>query len=95
MERLEGHGRWPETRPLFLFVAMEYVRGRPLYTWARERPATAQQVAHVVRQLGWDVMVETEEQARERFTLKLRGDVPVKGLHPICGISSRSPDPAP
>src|SRR5690242_2276290 len=39
--KLEGHGKWPDATPLFLFIAMEFVRGRPLYTWAHERNPTA------------------------------------------------------
>ncbi len=45
---LEGHGHWPDKQPLFLFLAMEYVDGRPLYPWARDTPLTARQVARLV-----------------------------------------------
>jgi serine/threonine-protein kinase len=46
--RLEGHGRWPDRSPLFLFIAMELVEGRPLYAWARRHNPTARQVARVL-----------------------------------------------
>jgi serine/threonine-protein kinase len=46
--RLEGHGRWPDRSPLFLFIAMELVDGRPLYAWARRHNPTARQVARVL-----------------------------------------------
>jgi serine/threonine-protein kinase len=50
--RLEGHGRWPDHSPLFLFIAMELVEGRPLYDWARRHNPTARQVAQVLRELA-------------------------------------------
>ncbi len=50
--RLEGHGRWPDDSPLFLFIAMELVQGRPLYTWARRHNPTARQVAQVLWELA-------------------------------------------
>jgi serine/threonine-protein kinase len=49
---LEGHGKWPDTQPLFLFLAMEYVDGRPLYEWAEHKAPTARQVARLVLALA-------------------------------------------
>jgi serine/threonine-protein kinase len=49
---LEGHGHWPDKKPLFLFLAMEYVDGRPLYAWAQEHRPTARQVARLVGALA-------------------------------------------
>jgi serine/threonine-protein kinase len=49
---LEGHGHWPDKKPLFLFLAMEYVDGRPLYAWARDTPLTGRQVARLVLALA-------------------------------------------
>ena len=53
--KLEGHGYWPDGSRLFLFVAMEYVRGLALETWAGERPLTARQVAQLLRELARQV----------------------------------------
>jgi len=53
--KLEGHGYWPDGSRLFLFVAMEYVRGLALEKWARERSLTARQVAQVLRELARQV----------------------------------------
>jgi serine/threonine-protein kinase len=53
--KLEGHGYWPDASRLFLFIAMRYVRGRPLRDWARERDLTARQVAQVLRELARQV----------------------------------------
>jgi len=50
--RLEGHGKWPDLHPFFLFIAMEYVPGLALYTWARQHRPTARQVARVVLELA-------------------------------------------
>jgi serine/threonine-protein kinase len=50
--RLEGHGKWPDVCPFFLFIAMEYVPGLPLYAWARKHPPTARQVARVLVELA-------------------------------------------
>jgi len=49
---VEGHGHWPDKQPLFLFLAMEYVDGRPLYAWALEHQPTARQVARLVQGLA-------------------------------------------
>ncbi len=49
---LEGHGQWPDKQPLFLFLAMEYVDGRPLYAWAQENTPSARQVARLVLALA-------------------------------------------
>jgi serine/threonine-protein kinase len=50
--RLEGHGRWPDRSPRFLFLAMEYVKGPTLYQWAERHNPTARQVARVVLALA-------------------------------------------
>ena len=50
--RLEGHGKWPDLCPFFLFIAMEYVPGLPLYAWARQHRPTARQVARVLLELA-------------------------------------------
>jgi len=50
--RLEGHGKWPDLCPFFLFIAMEYVPGLALYTWARQHRPTARQVARVLLELA-------------------------------------------
>jgi serine/threonine-protein kinase len=50
--RLEGHGKWPDLCPLFLFIAMEYVPGLPLYAWERKHRPTARQVATVLLELA-------------------------------------------
>ena len=46
---LEGCGKWPAHRPCFLFIVTPYVKGRPLYDWAREHNPTAREAAWVVR----------------------------------------------
>jgi len=58
---LEGHGHWPDKQPLFLFLAMEYVDGRPLYTWARENSLTARQVARLVQGLAQQLVAVHSE----------------------------------
>jgi len=55
--QLEGCGRWPDARPRFLYIAMEYVRGRPLYAWAEATNPTARQVAGVVLALARELVV--------------------------------------
>jgi len=55
--QLEGCGRWPDARPLFLYIAMEYVRGQPLYAWAEATNPTARQVAGVVLALARELAV--------------------------------------
>jgi serine/threonine-protein kinase len=55
--QLEGCGRWPDARPLFLYIAMEYVRGQPLYAWAEATNPTARQVAGVVLALARELVV--------------------------------------
>jgi serine/threonine-protein kinase len=64
--RLEGHGKWPDASPLFLFIAMEYVRGRPLYAWAWEHNATARQVAGVLREVARQVASVHAQQVLHR-----------------------------
>ena len=54
--RLEGCGRWPARTPRFLFIAMPYVRGRPLDVWARVRNPTAWEVVRVVREVARQLM---------------------------------------
>jgi serine/threonine-protein kinase len=53
---VEGHGRWPDRNPRFLFLAMPYVRGTPLFDWLREKNPTGRRMAEVVvplaRQIG-------------------------------------------
>ena len=50
--RLEGCGQWPDRAPRFLFIAMPYVRGRPVESWAREKNPTARQVARLLRDVA-------------------------------------------
>jgi len=40
---LLGYGQWPETRPRFLVLEMEWVEGAPLDVWARQAPRDASQ----------------------------------------------------
>ncbi|HSP78080.1 MAG TPA: serine/threonine-protein kinase [Myxococcaceae bacterium] len=49
---LEGHGKWPDRSPRFLYIAMEYVRGRTLHDWARQENPTARQVAAMLLPLA-------------------------------------------
>ncbi|HSP81240.1 MAG TPA: serine/threonine-protein kinase [Myxococcaceae bacterium] len=42
---LEGVGKWPAETPRYLYIAMEYVRGRTLDAWARQENPTARRVA--------------------------------------------------
>ncbi|HEX8825355.1 MAG TPA: hypothetical protein VF794_35905, partial [Archangium sp.] len=49
---VRGHGEWPEKAPRFVYLVMEYVRGRALHAWARRHNPTARQVAHLVRALA-------------------------------------------
>jgi serine/threonine protein kinase len=53
---LEGHGLWPDESPSFLWLAMRYVRGRPLDVWVEETNPTglevARQVLGVAEELG-------------------------------------------
>jgi serine/threonine-protein kinase len=49
--RLVGHVEWPEARPQYLVLIMEYVRGRTLYHWAAEENPTARQVARMMVKL--------------------------------------------
>jgi serine/threonine protein kinase len=46
---VESHGLWPHEAPRFLYLVTPYVRGRPLYAWARKKNPTARKVAWVVR----------------------------------------------
>ncbi len=50
-----GCGLWPVSRPRFVYLVMPYVRGRPLYEWAKASNPTARdmalQVLEVARQL--------------------------------------------
>ncbi|HEX5751483.1 MAG TPA: serine/threonine protein kinase, partial [Archangium sp.] len=43
--KLVGHLKWPEDRPEFLVLVMEYVEGRPLHRWAQEDNPSARAVA--------------------------------------------------
>lgn len=43
--RMYGHGHWPDEEPQYLFLALEYVRGRSLETWVREENPSARRVA--------------------------------------------------
>ncbi|MCY1045623.1 serine/threonine-protein kinase [Corallococcus sp. bb12-1] len=42
-----GHGYWPVAEPQFAVIAMEYVAGRQLDTWADEENPTGRQAARV------------------------------------------------
>ena len=50
-----GCGLWPVARPRFVYLVMPYVRGRPLYEWAKASNAAARDMAlnvlEVARQL--------------------------------------------
>ncbi|WPB75532.1 serine/threonine-protein kinase [Archangium violaceum] len=46
---VECHGLWPHEAPRYLYLVTPYVRGRPLYAWARRKNPTAREVAWVVR----------------------------------------------
>lgn len=51
--RLLSHTLWPVAEePEFLVIVMEYVRGAPLDTWAREVNPTARAVAGVARDVA-------------------------------------------
>ncbi len=50
--RLLSHVEWPEDRPEFLVLVMEYVRGRTLHRWAREENPCARAVAEVLWKLA-------------------------------------------
>lgn len=49
---VEGHGLWPHQGPRFLYLVTPYVRGRPLYAWAKEKNPTARQVVHLVLEVA-------------------------------------------
>jgi serine/threonine protein kinase len=49
---LEGHGRWPVESPRYIYLVMEYVRGRSLYEWAREVNPTGRQVGSLLLPLA-------------------------------------------
>jgi serine/threonine-protein kinase len=50
--KMLGCGLYPHTRPRFVYLVMPYVRGRPLYTWARERNSTARDAARLVLEVA-------------------------------------------
>ncbi|HSP81217.1 MAG TPA: serine/threonine-protein kinase [Myxococcaceae bacterium] len=50
--RLAGHVEWPLDAPEYMVLFMEYVRGRPLYEWAREENPPARAVARVLLRLA-------------------------------------------
>jgi serine/threonine-protein kinase len=50
--KLEGCGQWPDRAPRFLFIAMPYVRGRPVEQWAREKNPTAREVVLLLREVA-------------------------------------------
>jgi hypothetical protein len=47
-----GFGLCPPQRPRFVYVVMPYVRGRPVYDWARQGNVSAREVARVVREVA-------------------------------------------
>jgi serine/threonine-protein kinase len=49
---VEGHGYWPDDTPLFLYLALPYVRGSRLFVWARRARPCARQVACLVLELA-------------------------------------------
>ncbi|QRK09397.1 serine/threonine protein kinase [Archangium violaceum] len=49
---VEGHGLWPHQGPRFLYLVTPYVRGRPLYAWAKEKNPTARQVVRLVLEVA-------------------------------------------
>ncbi len=81
--RLEGHGRWPDASPLFLFIAMEYVHGRPLYAWARENTPTARQVARVLLELARQLGAVHAQQVLHRDVKGANVLVPPEGGPPV------------
>jgi serine/threonine-protein kinase len=81
--RLEGHGRWPDASPLFLFIAMEYVHGRPLYAWARENAPTARQVARVLLELARQLGAVHAQQVLHRDVKGANVLVPPEGGPPV------------
>ncbi|HEY0096329.1 MAG TPA: serine/threonine-protein kinase, partial [Archangium sp.] len=50
--RLVSHLRWPEDKPEYLVLVMEYVPGRTVHQWAAEDNPTAREVARLVLKLG-------------------------------------------
>jgi len=46
--RLLGHGRWPDKKPRYFVVIMEYVPGRRLEVWASTENPSAREVVHKV-----------------------------------------------
>ncbi|MCY1082677.1 serine/threonine-protein kinase [Archangium lansingense] len=80
--KLEGHGKWPDASPLFLFIAMEFVRGRPLYDWARENNPTVRQVAQVLLELARQLAAVHAQQVLHRD---------VKGANVLVGLESGQP----
>jgi serine/threonine-protein kinase len=81
--RLEGHGRWPDASPLFLFIAMEYMHGRPLYAWARENTPTARQVARVLLELARQLGAVHAQQVLHRDVKGANVLVPPEGGPPV------------
>jgi serine/threonine-protein kinase len=50
--RLVSHVRWPEDRPEYLVLVMEYVPGRTVHRWAAEENPSAREVAGLMLKLG-------------------------------------------
>ncbi|HSP80262.1 MAG TPA: protein kinase, partial [Myxococcaceae bacterium] len=50
--RLVAHVEWPQPSPEYMVLVTEYVRGRPLYQWAREENPPARAVARVMLRLA-------------------------------------------
>jgi eukaryotic-like serine/threonine-protein kinase len=50
--RLLGHFKWPEPRPEYLVLVMEYVPGPTLYQWARDTNPCTREVVEKVERLA-------------------------------------------
>ena len=69
--RLLGHFKWPEDKPEYLVLVMEYVPGPTLYQWARENNPSARQVVEKLLMLSRALQ---EVHAKEVLHRDLKGD---------------------
>ncbi len=69
--RLLGHFKWPEDKPEYLVLVMEYVPGLTLYQWARENNPSARQVVEKLLRLSRALH---EVHAKEVLHRDLKGD---------------------
>jgi eukaryotic-like serine/threonine-protein kinase len=63
---LVGHGQWPVGCESFVYLVMEYVRGRSLYQWAQEVNPTSRQTGAVLLPLARYVAEMHAEQVVHR-----------------------------